>query len=106
MAALLARSVERAHGLAFQQVATHAPGLDTRLLTLLWLLADRWGRVTRDGVLVPLQLTHVMIAELVGASRPSVSTALKGLETRSSLLRTRDGWLLCDATPESMPAAA
>lgn len=44
---LLGRAVERAHGLAFVNVASHIPGLAGRLGTLLWVLADRWVRVTR-----------------------------------------------------------
>jgi len=44
---LLGRAVERAHALAFVNVASHIPGLAGRLGTLLWVLADRWVRVTR-----------------------------------------------------------
>ena len=29
---------------------------------LLWYLAERWGRVTPDGVIVPLRLTHETLA--------------------------------------------
>ena len=50
--------------------------VDRRLLALFWHLAERWGRVTGDGVLVPLTLSHRMLSQLVGARRPTVSTAL------------------------------
>jgi CRP/FNR family transcriptional regulator, cyclic AMP receptor protein len=96
-AALLARGTERARMLAFQHVASHIPGLDARLLALMWAFADRWGRVTRDGVLVPLRLTHATLAELVGASRPSVSTALSRLGREGVLRRAPSGWLLDNA---------
>jgi len=92
--ALLERATARARMLAFQQVASHIPGLEGRLLAMLWAFADRWGRVTPEGVAVPVRLTHATLAELVGASRPSVSSALKVLERQGSLLRRRDGWLL------------
>jgi hypothetical protein len=96
-AALLARGTERARMLAFQHVASHIPGLDARLLALMWAFADRWGRVTRDGVLVPVRLTHATLAELVGASRPSVSTALSHLGREGVLRRAPRGWLLDNA---------
>lgn len=102
-AALLGRATERAHMLAFLHVASHTPGLEGRLSALLWSLADRWGRVTPDGVLVPLRLTHATLAELIGASRPSVSTVLKLLEVQGRIERRRDGWLLRDAVPAADP---
>jgi hypothetical protein len=101
-AALLERSTERARMLAFQQVASHIPGLEARLLAILWGIADRWGRVTSDGVLVPVKLTHATLAELVGASRPSVSTVLKLLEREGVLGRHRDGWLLKGHAPPEL----
>jgi hypothetical protein len=93
-AALVGRAIERTRTLAFQHVASHATGLRTRLLALFWALADRWGRVTPDGVLVPLRLTHATLAALVGASRPSVSTVLAQLAREGSLERAPHGWLL------------
>jgi CRP/FNR family cyclic AMP-dependent transcriptional regulator len=93
-AALAERAIERTRTLAFQLAAAHIIGLERRLLTLMWALADRFGRVTADGVLVPLGLTHATRAELVGASRPSVSTALAELGREDALERLAGGWLL------------
>jgi hypothetical protein len=101
-AALLERTTERARMLAFQQVASHIPGLEGRLLAILWAIADRWGRVTTDGVLVPVRLTHATLAELVGASRPSVSTVLKLLERDGRLVRRKQGWLLQGDPPPAL----
>jgi CRP/FNR family cyclic AMP-dependent transcriptional regulator len=98
-AALVARAMERARMLAFQHVASHIPGLEGRLLALMWAFADRWGRVTRDGIVIPLRLTHATLAELVGASRPSVSTALARLAREGVLNRTGTGWMLDRAAP-------
>jgi CRP/FNR family transcriptional regulator, cyclic AMP receptor protein len=98
-AALVARATERARMLAFQHVASHIPGLEGRLLALMWAFADRWGRVTREGVVIPLRLTHATLAELVGASRPSVSTALARMAREGVLSRTTAGWLLDRAAP-------
>lgn len=104
-AALLVRAMERARMLAFQHVASHIPGLDSRLLALMWALADRWGRVTRDGIVIPFPLTHAALAQLVGASRPSVSTALSKLAREGTLRRTTRGWLLHRAEPHSRGAS-
>ena len=62
-----------------------------RLLALLWHLADRWGKVGPDGTHVPLRLTHATLAQLVGAQRPSVTSALRGLEQRGLLRRLPEG---------------
>jgi hypothetical protein len=104
-ACLLDRAVERSRILAFQQLASHLPHLESRLMALLWMLADRWGRVTPDGVLLPIRLTHSTLAELVGASRPSVSSTLKLLERSGLLNRKGGGWLLHRQPPPALLAA-
>ena len=93
-AAMSRRHVQRARGLAFQLAIAQLPRVDDRLLVLLWALAERWGRVSRDGVRLPLQLPHRTLATLVGARRPSVTTALSGLARDGLVERTEDGWLL------------
>ena len=104
-ACLLDRAVERSRILAFQQLASHFPRLESRLMALLWMLADRWGRVTPDGVLLPIRLTHSTLAELVGASRPSVSSTLKLLERSGLLDRNGGGWLLHRQPPPALLGA-
>src|ERR671914_191129 len=91
--------------LAFQHVASHIPGLEGRLLALMWAFADRWGRVTREGVVIPLPLTHATLAELVGASRPSVSTTVARLAREGVLTRTPGGWLLDRSAPHDRGAS-
>lgn len=74
--------------------------VDRRLLTILWSYADRWGRVTPDGVVLELQLTHRLLAGLIGARRPSVTTALRSLERSGELCHSRErGWLLTGERP-------
>lgn len=93
--AIVARTVRRSHALALAGAITSTTGLEIRLSLLFWSLADRWGRVTPDGVVVPVTLTHETIARLVGARRPSISTALKQLERDGRLVRLHaGGWLL------------
>jgi CRP/FNR family cyclic AMP-dependent transcriptional regulator len=71
------------------------PRVEERILALFWQLADRWGVVRPDCVLVRLALTHALIGQLVGARRPTVSLALQAL-TEEGLLRREaaDAWLL------------
>jgi len=71
------------------------PRVEDRLHALLWFLAERWGRVTPQGVTLPLKLTHELLGQLVGAKRPTVSLAIKQLEKLGTVQRRRDGaWLL------------
>src|SRR5439155_24875974 len=109
-AALLERSERRFSRLAVLQAIGQLTRIDDRVLTLLWHLAERWGRVGPEGIVVPLRLTHKAIARLIGARRPSVTTAI-GLLERKALIerRAEGGWLLRGAPPQSLrtfPAAA
>jgi CRP/FNR family cyclic AMP-dependent transcriptional regulator len=92
--ALFARAARRHRGLAVRLVVNQLVRLEDRLLLAMWALAERWGRVTPDGVLIPMSLTHSALARLVGARRPSVTSALGDLARDHLLERTEDGWLL------------
>jgi CRP/FNR family cyclic AMP-dependent transcriptional regulator len=94
-AALIDRVTARSQRLAITQAISQLNRVDRRVLTMLWHLAGRWGRVTSRGTLVPLSLSHRMLAQLVGARRPTVSTACGDLARRGELVRNPDGtWLL------------
>jgi len=101
--ALSRRHVRRARSLAFQLAIAQLPRVDDRLLVLLWALAERWGRVSPQGVRLPLALPHRTLATLVGARRPSVTTALSGLARDGLVERTEDGWLLHGDPAEVFP---
>jgi hypothetical protein len=106
VAALFERTVYRARFIAFQMAISHVRRIDGRLLLLFWRLADRWGRVTPEGVVVPLRLKHAVLGMLVGARRPSVTTALKQLSEAGTLDRRPDGsWLLRGDPPDSADPA-
>jgi CRP-like cAMP-binding protein len=93
--ALVARATERAHNLGVMVSIHSLKRVDTRLLAFFWHLADRFGKVTAEGVLIPLALTHRQLALLVGAQRPSVTSALGTLAERGQLRRDEHGnWLL------------
>jgi len=72
---------------------------------VLWHFADRWGRVTPEGVVVDIGLVHETLAEIVAARRPSVTTALGELR-REQRIRALPGgaWLLLGDPPEMSPA--
>jgi hypothetical protein len=94
-AALMGRMGERAERLATAQAISKLTRVDRRVLAFLWHLAERWGRVTADGVLVPLTLSHRMLGQIVGARRPTVTAAVRQLIDAGEVERRSDGsWLL------------
>src|SRR3954447_5637127 len=103
--ALLRRAHTRAQRGAVMQNIAQITRIDDRVLTLLWHLAERFGRVGTEGVVLPLRLTHRVIARLIGARRPSVTTAITALENRSVVQRRSDGsWLLRELPDSRLPA--
>jgi CRP/FNR family transcriptional regulator, cyclic AMP receptor protein len=69
--------------------------VDQRVIALLWELADRFGRVTPDGVVLDVRLTHALMGRLIGAKRPTVTLAIGELVDRGALSRRHDGaWIL------------
>lgn len=101
--ALMDRMVRRAHAVAFHFAVSHLKLVETRLLAVLWYFADSWGRVTPEGRVLPVRLTHGMLAKVVGARRPSVSTALGRLHDRGLVERIENGhWLLLGEPPSTL----
>src|SRR5919198_5424741 len=102
-AAVMDRIMRRAHSLAFHLAVSHLKLVETRLLVILWYYADRWGRVTREGVVLPVRMTHRLLARIVGARRPSVSTALGRLQERGFVERAESGeWILLGEPPDDL----
>lgn len=92
--ALVARSMQRSRALAVNLAIVHYPQVRERVLLLLWHLADRWGRVTPEGVRVPLRLRHHMLADLIAVRRPSATAALSELARDGLVQRDGAGLLL------------
>jgi hypothetical protein len=89
------RSMGRTSSATLRLLVQQVVRIDDRILLALWGLSERFGKVTPDGVLVPVPLNHTMLAALVGAHRPSVSHALSDLTQRGALERVETGgWLL------------
>jgi CRP/FNR family cyclic AMP-dependent transcriptional regulator len=100
-AALIDRIGTRAQRLAATHAISQFTRVERRLTALLWHLAERWGRVTSEGVVLSLTLSHRMLAQLVGARRPTVSTALARLAEDGSVTRRSNGtWLLAGRAVE------
>jgi CRP/FNR family cyclic AMP-dependent transcriptional regulator len=91
---MTSRAMRRSRRLANTLAISHHPRLEDRLLLLLWELADRYGTVGREGVHVPVPMTHDVLSQLAGARRPSVSGALTRLANGGLLERAEHGWLL------------
>jgi CRP-like cAMP-binding protein len=101
--AIVRTAVRRSHSLAHNLALSHLRRVDARLLVLLWDLADRFGRVRPEGVIVPFRLTHETLGRVVGAQRPSVTTALGELESSGRISRrSQGGWVLHGAPPEEL----
>jgi CRP-like cAMP-binding protein len=102
---LVQRSMRRARAQSVLLALGQARRADVRLRTLFWHLADRWGRVTPAGVLLPLHLTHTVIAELTGLRRPSVSLCLRELERTGDIVRLdKASWLLALSSSRELAA--
>jgi CRP/FNR family transcriptional regulator, cyclic AMP receptor protein len=104
-AALQVRLADQHQRLAAQLVICQLPRVEDRLLALMWLLAETWGRVTASGTVLPMTLTHDGLGELIGARRPTVTLALKELAERGSLFRQDGEWLVLEPPPRGVPPA-
>jgi hypothetical protein len=101
---LMGRAIQRAQRLALGSAIAGQARVDARVLVVLWQLAERFGRVRPDGVLVAVPLTHSILADLAGTRRPSVTLSLHELERHGSISRVQGGWLL--RGPRPAPATA
>ena len=100
---LFSRGTRRAHHLAVALAIAHHQRVDDRILLTLWHVAERWGRVSRDGIVVDLPLSHQRLADLVGAHRPSVTSALGELSRSGAVARRDSGeWILRGGPPEQL----
>ena len=103
MHGIVRRAVERSHALALEVAIHSLQHIELRLLVLFWHLADRFGRVTPDGIIVPLKLSHGDIAELIGSQRPSTSIRLAELARQGKLTRRADRtWTLRGEPPDEL----
>jgi CRP/FNR family transcriptional regulator, cyclic AMP receptor protein len=92
--------LEERHAERCRRASTHGailqlPRIEDRVLAVFCELAERIGRVTPEGIVVDLPLTHRVVGCLVGGRRPTVSLALGQLAQTRVLVRRSDGaWVL------------
>ena len=91
---LYARTADGAERIATQLAISQLPRVQDRLLAMLWLLAESWGRVTPAGIALSLSLTHETLGALIGARRPTVTLALRDLAEQGAALQQDGRWLL------------
>ena len=91
---LLGRFADQNEQLATQLALCQLPRVEDRLLGMLWLLAESWGKVTSAGTLLPLYFTHEALGAMVGARRPTVTLALGELADSGAVIQRDGGWLL------------
>lgn len=97
---LISRALDRSRLLARMLAVAQLPRVDTRLLIAMWHLSERWGTVRPNGRVLPAFLSHELLGWIVGARRPSVTTALGSLAQRELVTRQADGtWLLSEEPP-------
>lgn len=85
-ATLLARVMRRQRAASLMLALRTLPRVEDRVLAALWLLAERMGHVTSEGVTVRLPLRQADVGAIAGARRPTVNVTLKGLREEGLLL--------------------
>lgn len=106
VSAVAARAVDRSRTLALQSAIMSIVGIEERLRALLWALAERWGAVGDDGVELEVNVPQSVLAEMVGARRPTVSLALGGLCDSGQLVAPEPGrWILRGEPPAAVAPA-
>lgn len=103
MSALLERAMRRTLRMSVHQALLQLSPVETRLLVLFWHLAERWGHVAPNGIVVRLRLSHELLGQLVGSRRASVTTALGRITESGRIERREDGtWLLRGSAPNEL----
>jgi len=99
--ALLGRAVSRSRAFALTLAISQIVGVELRVLALLWHIAERWGVRDDSGIVMPMHLTHELLASLISAQRPTVTRALSHLAAEQLVTRRDDGLLVVHGEPPS-----
>jgi CRP-like cAMP-binding protein len=93
--ALLERARRPGDRAALGRAIARSSTVEVRLLMSLWHWASSWSSVTAEGVRLDVPLSHERLARLIGASRPTITTAIGRLRKAGYLGQRRNGqWLL------------
>ncbi len=107
VSAIATRAIDRSRALALQSAIMSIVGIEERLRALLWALAERWGAVVADGVEIKVNVPQSVLAEMVGARRPTVSLALGSLGDAGHLIAPEPGrWILQGEPPAAFTLIA
>ena len=103
VAALFGRAIARSRSMLLYMAISQLVGVEMRLLVLLWHIAERWGahdeKGAGDGCVVPVHLTHQLLASLISAQRPTVTSALAQLNERGLISRDGNGHFVMHGGP-------
>lgn len=92
------RLARQTHHASMHLAMLHLPRIADRVTALFADLAERFGRVTADSILIDLRLTHDLIGGLVGGRRSTVTLALQELASQGLVERLDDDrWKLSPA---------
>ena len=80
----------------------HLPRVEDRIIALFSDLAERFGQMTSEGVLIEVDLTHELIGRLVASRRPTVTIALQTLAADGTLIRRADARWALDSKATSL----
>ena len=102
-ATIVDRVVIRARWLAFHLAVCHVVGIEKRLVILFWHLADRWGKVTPEGV-------RIELPALARHDRQARRLAPPDRDHRDGQAARRGhdpahgegAWLLCGSPPDDL----
>lgn len=82
VAKFLGARMREAESIIHEMVCWQAPG---RLALMLLKMGDRCGQESKSGIKINLQLTHEELANMVGASRQTVTSLLNTFKTEKSI---------------------
>lgn len=72
-----------------------------RVRQKLLQLASDFGHVARDGVVLPLPITHELLGEMIGSARETVTRAVDELE-QAGFLRRQDHSYVLHVSPDTL----
>jgi len=105
MAVIFERLADQLHNAHRRTAIVGLPRVEQRLLAFFWQLADRWGVVRPEGVVIHLKLTHEFLGHVIAARRPTVSLAMATLAAAKLLTRDAgDHWTLAHDSVEALEA--
>ena len=81
------RLARQTHHASMHLAMLHLPRIEERLIALFSDLAERFGHMAPDSILIELPLTHEIIGGLVAGRRPTVTLALQELASNGLIAR-------------------